>query len=1524
MGTEGPKSTDPVTSLLSDNPNTGSVNSKKPHFNWDEPKLYEHWTEFRRRIGMISRGDPVWLKLNDTGKINTMLSWMGSQGFRLLFQLYPTEDVLEKAKFEDVLKQLDEHFRPSQNASRHCIQFFSCWSSQYKNFDSFHAAARELAAACDFGNTALAGLLMAHQQDDTIQQALIEETKSKITLEEVVRISKKVEAVTKAKEDSKTLQVRNNKAVEAVETQRGRQTSRDKGRGQNSNTRSRSRGQQQNRPSSQNSGGGRQRRPCWRCGKFHDFGRCPAFNKNCHKCNTTGHYSSMCQSSNQNQQRKTNRQINEVRQDYDDYQDSDIDSITIQPNPQAQEFHFDALKLRPTPQKLYTTQINSTEFQHSGDIHFRETYESPTQVLTTLKCQQAYNRHETKHKPALPEISVTLKADSGAESNLIPLRVYQSIYPGEAGMKSLEGTKNNNVRLISYSKGQIQQYGRCLIRVRTSQAVKVSLFYVVSDEFRSILGLQDCIALKILTVNTKTTNTWINSIAARKANPQDGELKTPIGVSTGKGTSAQVESRTLQPDELPEVLTKESIVTNGKLRHLFTGVGRFSREPAKITLREGARPIQKPARRVPIAMQQKFREELDSMEKQGIISKYDQADFAEAPQWLNSFVTVKKPSGKIRVCLDPTDLNKEIIRPVCNSNTLDDIQYKLRNAKYFAIFDATKGFFHVPLDEESKKLTAMLTPFGIYYYNVLAMGLANATDIFERCMRDTLTGLDGVTNIADDVCVYGSTYPEFRNNVVNFLNRCVEKDLHLNADKVQVNVSSVPFFGMMLTKDGLQPDPSKVSQVKNWPVPTNLTELQSFLGAVNYLQRFMPHLASLREPLGSLLKKDVEYIWTSHHQKAFELIKNCISESTVLKFFDPSKPVFIECDASKKGIGAVLLQPADDNYIRYPTDSDQIPSNLKPVLFSSKSLTSTESNYSNIERELLGVVHSCLHFKHFVYGTKFTIITDHKPLVTLFQKNVANISPRLGRMLLKILDYSPNVVYKQGRKMFLSDYLSRLSSHDPSQAKTIPGMDISVHALEAEVVTPLSTVNLQDIAAASSRCETHQRLKRYISDGFPPHSSQVPDDVRKFFTFRDELSVSNGLLLKGHQVLIPDSLKARILHCLHQSHQGICKTITRAKCAVYWPGMAKDIEENIGQCRECAENQPQQQHEKNKADIVATQPWQYLSIDNFEHDGKLFLMVLCRFSGYFVVRQVKGLTARETANAFFQIFSEHGIPLQIRADQGRNFCSQEFRSVMQQLGIELSFSSAGHHQSNPAERAIRTVKQMMKKSPTNWRISLLEYLATPVSSTLPSPATLMGRTNFKGLLPLRSEISEFANEMRAKKELSQAHYSTAGKNLRSVPIGTKVSYQDLQSSVWKFGKVIDIRGQSYVIQAETGREITRNRVHIRPTNVSLQSRQEPTMMPTRPITRNMPPRENAAYVPPTFPTNAYQHKSAKILPPLSTTKTTRASTRSKRTYNTKSHLQTGNIIQPSTVTRVTRSATTNDNNTRTTRSSIHK
>ena len=597
------------------------------------------------------------------------------------------------------------------------------------------------------------------------------------------------------------------------------------------------------------------------------------------------------------------------------------------------------------------------------------------------------------------------KINSGACGNLMPLNMFKLLYNRLPSSTSV----NSAIHLLDYNKKEIKQLGTCYVCIRFRSTVKRVHF---PDRLKPIIGVSDALALGLTSFHCPIYNDWqsdshINSVLNKYVNGTGNGTSVGTGTGTGNGngtgngtdtctrgsngmgssTCKGTDTATYNTGNInnghsmnmvhtvPGMLTKQSILTHPRYSHLFSGIGRFQYKPVHITVKPQSTLVQKPPRCVPIAIRDKFKQELDSMEAQGIISKYDGCN--ASPEWLDSFVLVKKPNGSLRKCLDPTDLNKDIVRPVCNSQTIDNMVHKLKDARYFAVFDTSKGFFHVPLDVESKVLTVMLTPFRIYVYNVLAMGLSNTTDVFETCICEVLQGLNGCTNIADDVLVYGSTYEYFKTNVLAFLDHCVQEDMHLNPNKVKLDCPEVPFFGNILSKDGLSPDTRKVELIQQWPIPTNQTELQSFLSTVNYLSHFLAFLSDLCMPLQALLKKGTEFVWTTVHQHAFDQIKLHVSNGVKLQFYNTNKPLYIEVDTSKKGIGAVMLQ--GDSTVPNTAKSDEIPMNLRPISYASKTLSSTASNYSNIECELLGLLFAVTHFKHFTYGRLIHIITDHKP-----------------------------------------------------------------------------------------------------------------------------------------------------------------------------------------------------------------------------------------------------------------------------------------------------------------------------------------------------------------------------------------------------------------------------------------------------------------------------------------------------------------------------------------------------------------
>ena len=285
-------------------------------------------------------------------------------------------------------------------------------------------------------------------------------------------------------------------------------------------------------------------------------------------------------------------------------------------------------------------------------------------------------------------------------------------------------------------------------------------------------------------------------------------------------------------------------------------------------------------------------------------------------------------------------------------------------------------------------------------------------------------------------------------------------------------------------------------------------------------------------------------------------------------------------------------------------------------------------------------------------------------------------------MLLQILDYDLQIVYQEGSKMHLSDALSRLSLHKTEKGSTLPGMDITVH--EIETTTNFSSVSLSRIHEAIATDKELQILKSHIMDGFLTGANKCPEMIRSYFPYRDELTVYNGLVLKGNCIVIPAILRKDLLTVMHESHLGICKTLDCVRTCMFWPNITNDIKDMISHCRACAQHQDKQPNETIVSD-PELKPWTSLSIDNFEHKGRHYLIILDRCTKFVVVKCVHSYDANTTTETMCEVFSEFGLPDNICSDRGRNYLSEHFTQFLNTLGIDLTYCSAYHHSSNPAE-----------------------------------------------------------------------------------------------------------------------------------------------------------------------------------------------------------------------------------------------
>ena len=391
--------------------------------------------------------------------------------------------------------------------------------------------------------------------------------------------------------------------------------------------------------------------------------------------------------------------------------------------------------------------------------------------------------------------------------------------------------------------------------------------------------------------------------------------------------------------EMKLVKRIESITEDilSKYTDTFTGLGCITGVTHHIKVDPNYKPVVHPPRKVPVTLRSKVKDELERMERLNVIERVH-----KPTDWVNSMVTIVKPNGKLRICIDPLHLNQAIKREYYPMKTIEEVATRMPNAKVFSVLDASSGLWQVKLDHDSAELCTFNTPFGRYMFKRLPFGISSAQDVFQSVMSEMFEDIDGVEVIVDDILIWGENEKQHDTRLKQVLNRAKQRNLKLNREKSQIKLNQISYIGHILGHDGLKPDPKKVKAIVNMKPPTDKEELQRFLGMMTYLTKFIPNFSQLAAPLRVLLEKNTEWHWTQKQETSFESLKRMITNSPVLKFFDPKKPTRVSVDTSSKGIGAVLLQ---DQY---------------PIAYASKSLTTCQQNYAQIEKEMLAIVFGCV------------------------------------------------------------------------------------------------------------------------------------------------------------------------------------------------------------------------------------------------------------------------------------------------------------------------------------------------------------------------------------------------------------------------------------------------------------------------------------------------------------------------------------------------------------------------------------
>ncbi|KAJ8381193.1 hypothetical protein SKAU_G00019710 [Synaphobranchus kaupii] len=555
------------------------------------------------------------------------------------------------------------------------------------------------------------------------------------------------------------------------------------------------------------------------------------------------------------------------------------------------------------------------------------------------------------------------------------------------------------------------------------------------------------------------------------------------------------------------------------------------------------------------------------MEGLGVIKKTE-----EPTDWVNSMVCVSsKKNDKLRVCMDPKDLNANIRRKHYQIPKREEIVSEMTGAKYFSKMDASNGFWQLKLDEESAKLCTFNTPFGRYSYQRLPFGISSAPEIFHRAMEQIVEGLEGVRVYVDDLVVWGSTQEEHDTRLEKTLQRIQQYGLKLNRDKCRFGVSEITFLGDKISAEGVQPDKTKVQAIHDMEKPKDKKGVQRALGMVNYLGRFIPNLAVKTAHLRKLLQRETEFQWGHEHETEWKGLLEVLAGEPLLMFFCPEKRTKVSTDASKDGLGAVLLQEEEGAW--------------QPVAYASRSMTATECRYAQIEKECLGLAFGCEKFHTYIYGLPKVILeTDHKPLLGIAKKNLCGMSPRIQRLMMRLQRYDFELTYVPGTQMFIADTLSRAA---PCVAQTSESEeDVALHVDMVYAALPATQEQLSKIAKETSEDPVLRKVMRHLQEGW------IKGSCKQYYHIQSELSVVDGLLLKGDRIVVPTSMRREMLNRIHEGHLGAEKSKRRARKALYWPNMNSDIDQLTSECATCQEYHYKQTREPLIPTELPTQPWE--------------------------------------------------------------------------------------------------------------------------------------------------------------------------------------------------------------------------------------------------------------------------------------------------------------------------------------------
>ena len=1091
---------------------------------------------------------------------------------------------------------------------------------------------------------------------------------------------------------------------------------------------------------------------CFGCGQpdYKPGHECPAKELICRNCSKKGHKSWVCQSPSK---KKATAAVAAEQEGENQQQQQSYAQVVQQPQPQQQQQQQPAQHAMPA--------YSSYDFIHMVIVNNRVAEaDRPTPRLSL----------NMRASPTGPMLTYRALPDSGAT---------RTVVSADLARRMQCKLRPTTTTLVAANGSVMDCPGKTYIMVYNSKGEKVhTLDALVSSSMTDemLISWHDLIGLGVISSSFPYTE--------RVAAVQDAPIRT----------FSQVQKQLM--DEFKDVFREaESKHTPMK------------GEPMKIHLRDDLeiKPIRcSTARQVPIHHQGDAKHLVKKLLEQQIIERV-----TWPTAWCSPAFFVPKDSGKgVRLITDFTQLNKFIKRPVHPFPSAADIMSNIPGGStWFAALDAVQGYFHVPLEEKSRDLTTFLLPSGRHRYLRAPMGMSASSD--EWCLRSDviIEDVEGAQKIVDDVLVTAASEEELLEKVRQILRNCRQTGIAISTKKFQF-CQRVKFAGYIVSDKGVEADPDRVKAIKDFPVPTDVTSLRSFLGLAQQLGSFIPDLAHMTHDMRQLLKDKIEWQWLEEHQKSFEETKAALTGPKLsVVHYDPKLPTELHTDASKlKGLGYALMQKTAEG--------------TKLVKCGSRSLGPAEKNYAVIELECLGIKWATEQCKHWLQGHPgYQVVTDHRPLVGIFKKSLDDISNvRIQKWREWLVGYSFSVTWLAGAKNCLADALSRSPVFEPQEEEYV------ATAVVARCTTD-SDPSLSHIAKASLEDELCKRTIQKIRQGEDPKKMSINDPCRLFASVWDELSAEGPLVvLNGSRIFVPPAARKEVLSALHMGHCGVVRTQQLARQLYYWPGITNEIKMMIDSCEACSINRAAnpKQPEIEPTPYSELYPMAEVGVDLCEYKGVHHLVLVDRYSGYIMVARLNALDTGAVTKRLWDWFLEAGRPGVLRSDYGPQFRT-EFEEFCSRMGIRHEISSAYNPSSNGlSENGVKQVKALLQKTKNfdEFREALAEWRNTPRADGLSASQLFMGRRQRTALPILPTALRETVTREEAVKtrtktwESRESDRSQGTHELKPFKVGDKVRAWNKKSGKFDIkAKVTGIRnaGRSYTIEDGDGYISTRNR-----------------------------------------------------------------------------------------------------------------